>query len=105
MATWVTNSASSRLIFTRSGPAVSALDSRKQLVARGATGETNPCWNRAQAFERHGDVRGLASGVAINFCDAIDAARKKSVQYKPRVDRGIQAHAKECGCEAMRVCS
>ena len=79
--------------------------SRKQLSARGAAGETNPCWSRAQAFERHGDVRGLASGVAINFCDAIDAARKKSVHYKPCVDRGIQAHAKECGCEGIRVCS
>jgi len=55
-----------------------AVKTRKQFAARCAAGETNPCWSRAQAFERHGNMRGLTSGCSINFFDAIDPARKKS---------------------------
>ena len=51
---------------------------------------------RTQALEGHTDVRGLASRSSINFFDAIDPARVKFFQDKPCVDRGIQAHAKEC---------
>src|SRR2546427_3515002 len=57
----------------------------------------SPCWGRAQAFERHGDVRGLASGCSINFFDAIDAAREKSVQRS-------EEHTSELQSQSNLVC-
>jgi len=77
---------------------------KKKFVASRASGEPDPPWNAAQSLQRHGDMRGLTSGRALNRRGTIHAAWNELIESEPSVNGRIQADAKECLRESIRIC-